>query len=176
MENLCVKIAVLLLSTYAKFADAMSSVGGWILAAILFVVNFYSGYKVVVFGIIGVVLFDAVWGIAAARYRGKYFSSDRARDSLLKLAVYATFITMMIIIDKIASLSGIEIKLTTAIVGVIIGMAEIWSTCGSILIICPNMPIIRMLRKALTGEIAHKLDISEEDVEKYLTRNQNGKE
>ena len=176
MGNLCVKIAVLLLSTYAKFADAMSSVGGWILAAILFVVNFYSGYKVVVFGIIGVVLLDAVWGIAAARYRGKYFSSDRARDSLLKLAVYTTFITMMIIIDKIASLSGIEIKLTTTIVGVIIGMAEIWSTCGSILIIRPNMPIIRMLRKALTGEIAHKLDIPEEDVEKYLTRNQNGKE
>ena len=176
MGNLCLKIAVLLMSTCVKFTDAMSSVGGWILAAILFIINFYAGYAVVVFGIIGVVLFDAVCGIAASRYRGKYFSSDRARDSLLKLAVYTTFITMMIIVDSIASCSGIEIHLTTSIVGALICLAELWSVIASVTIIYPQLPILKLLRKALTGEIAHKLDISEEDVEKYLTRNQNGKE
>ena len=42
MENLCVKIAVLLLSTYAKFADAMSSVGSVGIVFSYFKQNAYS--------------------------------------------------------------------------------------------------------------------------------------
>lgn len=174
MDFVINKLQLLVCGITAKLIDALSTIYGWLAATILFIINFYSGYAVVIAGIVVCVLLDAFWGIYVARKSGKSILSCRGRDTWLKLAVYLTFVTMMIIIDSIASLSGFDVKLTTTIVGMLICLTELWSVVASISILYPQLPILKLLRRALTGEIAHKLNIDEQDVEKYL--NQNGEE
>ena len=47
-------------------------------------------------------------------------------------------------------------------------LVELFSTAASMLICFPNMPFLKLLKKALVGEIASKMNIKTEDVEKAL--------
>jgi len=56
----------------------------------------------------------------------------------------------------------------TVLVTALLCAAEFFSVCAHMLIIKPDLPAVKMLKKLLAGEIAHKLGIQEEDVEHYF--------
>ncbi|MEG2061856.1 MAG: phage holin family protein [Alistipes sp.] len=148
-----------------KFSEAMSSIGGWFVAIILFVINYCAGYEAILGGVAFCVLCDAVWGIAVSIKLGRFTVSELARNSFFKLAVYCNILAVFIIVDKIA---GVDNPLTTAVVGAAICLVELWSITGNASIIKPNFPPLRLLRHALKGEISRKLGVAEDKVDEIL--------
>lgn len=148
-----------------KLLEALSTVWGWLLCTALLVTNFIVGYeKMVGFTVMAIVL-DAVWGIAASLIQKRFALSELARDTIAKLAVYGTAVFVFILIDKLTGLSG---GLTTSIICVGIILVEMWSMSASMLICFPHMPFLKILKKALAGEIASKLNVKPEDVTEAL--------
>ena len=111
------------------------------------------------------IVLDAVWGIAASLVQKRFALSELARDTIAKLAVYGTAVFVFILIDKLTGLSG---GLTTSIICVGIILVEMWSMSASMLICFPHMPFLKILKKALAGEIASKLNVKPEDVTEAL--------
>ena len=114
---------------------------------------------------VGAVVMDAVWGIASSLKQKRFTTSELARDSFAKLAVYGSVIMIFIFIDK---LIGVSNGLTTSVICICIILVELWSTAASMLICFPSMPFLQLLKKALVGEIASKLNVKAEDVENAL--------
>lgn len=148
-----------------KLSEALSTVWGWLLCAALLIMNFIVGYeKMVGFTVMAIVL-DAVWGIAASLVQKRFALSELARDTFSKLAVYGTAVFAFILIDKLV---GASAGLTTSIICIGIILVELWSMSASMLICFPHMPFLNILKKALAGEIASKLNVKPEDVAEAL--------
>lgn len=62
----------------------------------------------------------------------------------------------------------IGMTLTASVIGAAITLVELWSASASMLILFPNFLFLKLLRKALTGEIASKLGIEPWQVEEVL--------
>lgn len=148
-----------------KLIEALSSIWGWVLLLIMFLIDFLAGYQAMITFVAIAVALDAGWGIASSIKQNKFTLSELGRESFSKLAVYGTVIVLFIFIDKSV---GINNGLTTGIISAGIILVELWSASASMLICFPNMPFLQLLKKALTGEIANKLGVSPMDVEKAL--------
>lgn len=156
----------ILLHSANKLQEILQTVQGWFLWTMLSVVGYFEGHKFVVFLVVAVTLLDAAWGIAVSLKRGKFTLSELARLTVDKVAVYGCALFVFVGLDKM-----IDTTLTASVIGGVIVLIEFWSMSASMLIINPTMPFLKLLRKALTGEIASKLGISEEDVEDVLNGN-----
>jgi hypothetical protein len=148
-----------------KLIDALSTSWGWLIGAIMFVVNLVVGYEAMISFVVLAVVIDAFWGIASSLKQHKFTLSELGRNSLGKLAVYGTSMLLFIIIDK---LLGINNGLPTNVICVSIILVEVWSTSASMLICFPNMPFLQLMKRALTGEIASKLNVPPSEVEEVL--------
>lgn len=150
---------------FNKLSVVLSTIYGWLVCVFLIVANFLAGYKIMVGFTVGAVVMDAVWGIASSLKQKRFTTSELARDSFAKLAVYGSVIMIFIFIDK---LIGVSNGLTTSVICICIILVELWSTAASMLICFPSMPFLQLLKKALVGEIASKLNVKAEDVENAL--------
>ena len=117
-----------------------------------------SGYEGMIFLLLFVVVVDALWGIANAVKAGKFVLS------------YCSVFLVIVGIEKVV---GIDSGICSAIVVGVIALTEVWSICGHILIRFPNLLFFRLLKPALIGEIARKLNIEENEVDKILNSNGN---
>ena len=150
---------------FGKLTEALSTVWGWVLCLCLRAANFLTGYETMVGFTVAAVVMDAAWGIASSLKQGRFTKSELARDSLSKLAVYGSVILLFILIDKLLGVGG---GLSTSVICVCVILVELWSTAASMIICFPHMPFLQLLKKALVGEIASKLNVKPEDVEKAL--------
>lgn len=107
------------------------------------------------------IILDAIWGITAAIKRGSYARSELMRDTLSKAGAYGSGLLMFMLIE---ALIGVGWTYGTDTLAAVICITELWSMSANILIVNPRVPFFRMLNKALTGEIARKLGISEDEV------------
>ena len=146
-----------------RISAILHTVQGWIAALVLLIADYIAGHEFAVGLVVAITIMDAVWGIAVSIKRGKFALSELARLTVAKFAVYGCAMLTFIGIDRI-----IDADITTAAIATVITLVEFWSTCGSMLILYPNLPALRLLKKALIGEIASKLHIPEEEVEKVL--------
>lgn len=147
----------------AKLLSILQTVQGWIVAGILFLVDFVAGHELAVGLVTAVTLMDAAWGIAVSIRNKRFALSELARLTIGKLAVYGCAMLTFIGLDRLVGMT-----LTASIVGAAITLVELWSTSASMLIIFPNFLFLKLLRKALTGEIASKLNVAPEEVEEVL--------
>lgn len=148
-----------------KLCDALSTVWGWAVILSSLIIEFIGGHDTAVLMVLLAVVLDAVWGIVVAIRNGRFALSELGRDTIGKLAVYGTALFMFIAVDKL--LLG-DTTLTTSIVAALIILVEFWSASANMLICFPKMPFLKLMRKALKGEIARKLDITPEQVDEVL--------
>jgi hypothetical protein len=148
-----------------KLYDALSTVWGWAVILSSLIIEFIGGHGTAVLMVLLAVVLDAVWGIVVAIRNGRFALSELGRDTIGKLAVYGTALVMFIAVDKL--LLG-DTTLTTSIVAALIILVEFWSASANMLICFPSMPFLKLMRKALKGEIARKLNINPDDVETVL--------
>lgn len=157
---------------FTKLSLILQTAQGWMIALGVFLAEyFFADHATVVWLVLTATLLDAVWGIAVSISHGQFTLSELMRLTVAKIAVYGCALAVFIGLDKV---TGSE--LSTDIVGGAIILCETWSMLGSMLIIYPHIPILQLLRKALTGEIANKLRITPEEVEEVLNPRKDEKE
>jgi len=151
------------LHSLTRIPQVLSTGWGWVTLASISVLDYIAGHSFVVFLVVAATLIDAVWGIAVSLKKGEFTKSELARLTIAKLAVYGCVMFVFIGLDKF-----INSTITASIIGAAIVLVEFWSSCASMLILYPNFLFLRLLKKALTGEIASKLGIPEEEVKEVL--------
>ena len=127
-----------------------------------------SGYEGMIFLLLFVVVVDALWGIANAVKAGKFVLSDLMRNTVGKILSYCSVFLVIVGIEKVV---GIESGICSAVVVGVIALTEVWSISGHIMIRFPNLLFFRLFRPALIGEIARKLQISEDEVKEMFNEN-----
>lgn len=144
---------------FDKICDILSSVWGWLSLLVISAVTglLHKHGLAITFTLLAVVQ-DLGWGIASSVKQGKFALSELARDTVSKLFVYAGCILTFVMIDKMC---GVDNGLTTNIVCSVIILVELWSTLALMIICFPKIPLLRILKHALTGEIARKLNVDE---------------
>jgi len=155
----------MILNVIHKLMDILSTVQGWAAYALLFFTNFIAGYEFAITMTVVAIILDGIWGIAAALKQSKFTLSELARNTLTKMSVYGTAIIVFIAIDKLSHING---GLTISLICGVIILVEFWSMSASMLICFPSMPFLRLMRKALVGEIARKLGVSPGKVSEVL--------
>ncbi len=156
----------------------ISSFGGFCSAACVAIFDFLAGYRIAIGVVFLAVILDMIWGIAAAKVQGKYTRSELMRDSVTKIGGYATALVMTMVLENLIMGShstllqdGTTQRWAVDVIAFIIGCVELWSMSGNILIVRPQSIFFRIIRMSLVGEIARKLDISEEEVKKVFQHN-----
>ena len=151
-----------------KLCDILQNLLGWVYLLVLFFIDYFAGHGFIVCLAMAVTLMDAVWGIAVSIRQGQFALSELARLTIAKLAVYGCALSVFVGLDKVT-----DSVVTGSIVGAAIVLVEFWSCCASMLILFPHILFLRLRKKALTGEIASKLHISEDDVQSVLDEKEN---
>ena len=154
------------LHSISRLGSVLSTGWGWATFAALAVMDYISGHSFVVFLVLAATIIDAVWGIAVSLKQGEFTKSELARLTIAKFAVYGCAMFIFIGLDKF-----VDTTITASIVGALIVLVEFWSSCGSMLILFPNFLFLRIMKKALVGEVASKLKISEEEAMELLEGN-----
>lgn len=158
------KITLIVQHIIERLEVILATVWGWLLTLGVILLNYIAGNEFAVGLVVAITVMDAIWGIAVSIKRGKFALSELARQTVAKFAVYGCAMLTFIGIDRI-----IDITLTASAIAAVITIVEFWSSCGSMLIIYPNMPALKLMKRALIGEIASKLNIEPEEVEKVLS-------
>ena len=149
-----------------KLQAILQTPRGWIAAVLLFIADYFGGHQFITFLTVAVTIMDAVWGVAVSLKQGRFTLSELLRLTVAKLAVYGCALFVFVGLDKMT-----DTVLTASVVGCAIVLVEFWSSCASMLILFPNFLFLRLMKKALTGEIASKLHIDESEVEGVLEVN-----
>lgn len=162
-------ILQILSTTVNRFEGIISTAWGLLLTCAIGIFNFFAGYKVALGVVLAAIIFDGIWGVAAARKSGKFILSELGKDTLKKIGAYGTALVMVMLIENLAfgshqiiSNEGANTRVIVDIVATLIAAVEFWSICGNILIIYPNAIFFRLLKPTLIGEIARKMKLSEE--------------
>jgi len=145
----------------------------WLAGFIMFICNALTGGRLIIYTVVLATVIDLGCGIAVSVKRGRFTLSELIRQTVEKMVVYGLALIVFLVIDSLISEgTGFEVALTGGVVGIVITFAETWSFLAALLILYPKNPLLKLLQKALTGEIARKLDIEEAEVAKILARGQ----
>lgn len=144
-----------------KIVEILSTVWGWLLFVCGSVFNVLVGYRAAIVLVTFMMIADLFWGIAAAKAQGKFVQSELLRATFYKVAGNYFALIFAIMIERVV---GWDWFVATNTIAALMSVAEFISIGGNILIVNPNMPFFKLMRSALTGEIARKLGRSEEEV------------
>lgn len=138
---------------YHHLVKTLNTAYGWLVAAFIYVGNFFAPayYPFVVVGIL--VLIDLAWGITVALKNGRFFLSEALRNTIIKTAIYASCLGSIYMIEQIFYAGIVATSLASALAST----CEVFSFSASILIIKPNFPFISLFREQLRGEMEKKL-------------------
>ena len=154
---------------FNKLYTVLSTVHGWVIGVALIAINYFARHETSIFAVLVATILDLIWGIAAALRQKRFALSELARNTISKLAVYGTALAIFVAFERMIDVDN---SLSLPIVASVIVLVETWSFAANALIVYPDFPLLSLLKKVLTGEIANKLHIEEREVDKYLKRRQ----
>lgn len=146
-----------------KLISILQTVQGWAIWLSVALMDYFGGHAFVCFLVAAVTMMDAVFGIWVSLRHGNFALSELARLTIDKVTVYGCALFVFVGLDHFT-----DTTITASVIGAAIVLVEFWSSCASMLILFPHIPLLKLLTKALTGEIASKLHIAEDEVEKVL--------
>ncbi len=133
-----------------KLQAILSTFSGWVSLFGVVLANFFARYQSAIEAVVIVVTLDLALTIASAIKRGTFAYSYLGKESVSKLSVYGSVIVGFVVLDKLVSMA---LPVTTIVVCLLISLVELWSMAGSMLIVFPNMPFLRLLRPIQKGEM-----------------------
>lgn len=153
----------------AKIMAVLSNFWSWIMSVFVFI-GAFLGDKLPLLAYISVaIVIDALWGISTARRAGRFIFSTLIKKSAIKIAAYASLYSLVALVDKAF---GDTFMITSTAMASILIVSEMWSILGHIAIAKPNLIAVKLLRKHLRGEMARKLGITEDEIEKIINDEQ----
>lgn len=154
---------------WQKILEILQYPVGWLAGLGLFIADAFSDGLLILYIVVIATAVDLVCGIAVSFKRKRFAKSELMRQTVEKLVVYGAALLVFFSIDKVLEAeTTLEVDLTSGVVGVVIALTETWSFLASLRILFPKNPLLRMISKALIGEIARKLNCEEADVEMIL--------
>ena len=154
---------------WEKIAELMHYPLAWLSGFLLFLSDALAGGKLIIYIVIVAAIVDLICGIAVAVKRKEFTRSDLMRQTVEKLLVYGLVLFVFLCVDHVIEReTGFTTDLTSGVVGVVMTLTEAVSFTASLLIMYPNNGFLRLFQKALTGELARKLNCDEEEVAKIL--------
>ena len=152
-----------------KIVEIVQYPWAWLAGFGLFIADAVSGGTLIIYLVVIAVVIDLACGIAVAVSRKSFAQSELMRLTVEKVTVYGLALFVFLCVDKvIAAGTSLEMMLTSGVVGVVIALTEVWSSLASLLILFPKNPMLKLMQKALTGEIARKLGVEESEVKDIL--------
>lgn len=131
-----------------------ATVYGWSIAGLNFVFAFFAPEKYSFNLVLFAIFLDALFGVMVAVKQGKFLKSKLARVTIFKIVSYFSALMLLYMVEKLVHGTGfIGIKVAAAWAAA----CEFWSMSANVLILRPNMPFFRLIRKQLKGEISAKL-------------------
>ena len=150
---------------WQKVVEILHYPAGWFAGLGIFITDAVSGGRLVIYTVVVASVLDLVCGIAVSNKRGKFTLSELIRQTVEKLAVYGMVLLAFLCLDKVLAIeTTLDITITSGLVGAVITMAEVWSFAAALLILFPKNAFLRLMQKALTGEMARKLGCDEGEV------------
>lgn len=135
--------------------NALSTAYGWLIAFVTASITFIQPEMWTFIVVLGAVLADLIWGIAAAVKLKKFILSKALRETMKKIAIYSFALIGTMAIERITHDSSPFVLVKT--MGLFAAVCEFWSMSASMLIVKPNAPFLKLFRKQLLGEIQSKM-------------------
>lgn len=157
-------------SSIKTFFSMINSLWGFILSFFILIGSLIVENEVAFYAVFTAIGFDMIWGILAAVKQKRFVVTKLLKKTFVKLFLYISVFVMIMLIEH-----GLhdDWYLGTRIVCTFAACCELWSIFANMLIVKPDFPFISLLRKSLAGEIANKLNLSKEEIEQELNK-QNG--
>ena len=153
-------LLAVILNFGTKIMTLLSSLWGWIGTSILAILAYFFALKTMVTIIFAVVLIDMLLGIYIHRNE---IQSSKLRESLLKFLIYIVLIALTYSVEV-----EIGIAILYKIVFAIASLTEIYSIAAQLLIVCPNLPFLKMFKNILSVEISKKTNIEQSKIDEIL--------
>lgn len=121
--------------------------------------------------LIGFVIADMLFGLAVTiKIKGwSHILSCRLRDSLIKLFFYLVVVVGLFLIE-INLVDGYAV--TSKLAFALIAGTELWSILSNMLILMPNIPILKLLKNLLSQEISKKIGIDQTKLDDELNKSE----
>ena len=151
---------------FNRILDMLRKVGssfyGWVLAILSNIGTFFATEKYCFYVVLTAIMLDALFGTIVSIYKKRGFAlSKLGRVTTFKILSYGASLVMVFMIENLAHDTGfIGIKIAAGWAAA----CEFWSMSASILIIWPDAPFFRIVRRQLKGEIASKLGKQIDDI------------
>ncbi len=159
----------LITAIFAKLSAMFKSIWGILIIIGTWLAEFIGGYELAIWSVVITVILDLIWGVWASIIRGTFTKSELLRETIAKLTAYATALLIFILCEK--NIPGDSFFIVSIIATIMCG-TELWSMSANILIVTPKAVFFKLLRPALKSEIASKLHVSEDEVDKILDNKQ----
>jgi hypothetical protein len=155
---------------WTKVLSVLSTCWGWILTTATAILAYFVGIKYMFLIISILVLLDFLFGIIASLKQKKPILSDKMRNTITKFGVYIVIIPAVYAIESTVGLGGLVHKIIFGVASSV----ELYSIIANMLIIAPNIPILKFFKFIVSGEITKKLEdygIDKEKVNQILDEN-----
>ena len=149
-----------------KIYEVLSNWAGVLLSSLVFCGTFLGARLPLLAYIAVAVTIDGIWGVVTAKKAGRFIFSRLLAKSAVKIAAYSSIYALVALIEK--GFVGSEFTFSSSVIAAILIASELWSTLGHISISNPDWLVTKILRMYLKGEMAKKLGINEEELDKVL--------
>lgn len=144
-----------------KILYAGSTAWGWLISQAVFICSFFDKDSEMLIKILWVVVtIDLVLGIITSVKLKRHVLSQAIIKSAIKYGIYTALFWIVVASERGI---GLEWFLASKLIFAFSVAAEVWSILAHISIIKPDLIIVRILRKALAGEVAKKLGVSPDE-------------
>jgi hypothetical protein len=154
--NTWIKIVGILIGIKADLHRVLSSIGGWLVNAMIFIAFTFGDDACLVHWILIALAGDLFFGCWQSIKRGTFHISYALQETAIKIVLFVSVFFMPLVIDKIipADLSYLTIAVAALLVG-----SEFFSILAHILIIKPDFTGAKLIQRLLEVEVSHKLGI-----------------
>lgn len=162
------EMGIQLLTVAASIKSAIlsltSTCWGYILIFAAFIGATFSGIAPLIHITLILCALDMLLGVSVVIYKKgwEHIISSKLRDTLIKVFFYILLLMMLFLIET-ALVDGYY--LTSKAAFAMISGVELLSITASMLILFPNFPILKLLKKVLTKEMSKKLGLTEEEID-----------
>lgn len=164
-----------LITTLTKIWDNIPKLYNNLLGFIITILTTYITWlgtaKGTILLVIIALIWDMLWGIAAALKQHKFVLSHLLRETFCKIIVYIGSLSIVLYAER-TLIPQTQTTITIKILATIAVSIELFSSAGNILIIKPDFIFVRLFSKYLIGEIADKMKITHQEAQNILNKPQ----
>jgi len=152
---------------FFKIKGVFSTTIGWFFMLTTFMASTFGPEADLVYWVTGSIFADLFMGAWSAIKMKKFHISYALSSTAIKLVMYLIIFYMPLVIDKVVSP---DLSLFTEVTAAILCSAGFFSMLAHMLIIKPDLMVIKLIQKALMTEISRKIGCKPEEVEEYLIK------